>query len=124
MSAKPARRGGQLTASANRHGHSRQLRSICPLRARESAYSGQEITWDQIIASILDLFPKSFDYDLPMGVPPLPVPGSVQVLVIYPALAVALISIVSAEWPQAGGPDGSWRVHGPSAAIECSVALN
>jgi len=32
-------------------------------------------TWDQIMASNLDLFPKSFDYDLSMGVPPLPVPG-------------------------------------------------
>src|SRR5258708_5207099 len=50
-------------------------RTMTTIMARESAYSGQEITWDQIMASNLDLFPKSFDYDLPMGVPPLPVPG-------------------------------------------------
>ena len=49
--------------------------TMTTIMARESAYSGQEITWDQIMASNLDLFPKSFDYDLPMGVPPLPVPG-------------------------------------------------
>ena len=45
------------------------------IMARESAYSGQEITWDQIMASKLDLMPKAFDYDLKMDAPPLPVPG-------------------------------------------------
>jgi predicted dehydrogenase len=45
------------------------------IMARESAYSGQEITWDQIMASQLDLMPKAFDYKLSMNVPPLPVPG-------------------------------------------------
>ncbi len=43
--------------------------------ARESAYSGQKITWDQMMSSQLDLFPKAFGYDLPVDVPPLPVPG-------------------------------------------------
>ncbi|HTT65979.1 MAG TPA: Gfo/Idh/MocA family oxidoreductase [Bryobacteraceae bacterium] len=43
--------------------------------ARESAYSGQEITWDQMMASNLDLQPKAFDYDMKLDVPPLPVPG-------------------------------------------------
>jgi hypothetical protein len=45
------------------------------IMARESAYSGQKITWDQIMASQLDLFPKAFDYKLKMEPPPLPVPG-------------------------------------------------
>jgi len=45
------------------------------IMARESAYSGQKITWDQMMNSPLDLFPKAFDYELPMDVPPLPVPG-------------------------------------------------
>lgn len=45
------------------------------IMARESAYSGQEITWDQIMASKLDLQPKAFDYKLDVDVPPLPVPG-------------------------------------------------
>jgi predicted dehydrogenase len=45
------------------------------IMARESAYSGQEITWDQIMASKLDLQPKEFGYKLPMEAPPLPVPG-------------------------------------------------
>jgi predicted dehydrogenase len=45
------------------------------IMARESAYSGQEITWDQMMNSNLDLQPKAFDYDMKMDVPPLPVPG-------------------------------------------------
>jgi predicted dehydrogenase len=45
------------------------------IMARESAYSGQEITWDQMMASTLDLQPKTFDYETKLEVPPLPVPG-------------------------------------------------
>lgn len=42
---------------------------------RESAYSGQEITWEQIMNSQQDLMPKAFDYKLKMDPPPVPVPG-------------------------------------------------
>jgi hypothetical protein len=45
------------------------------IMARESAYSGQAITWDQIMNSQQDLMPKAFDYKLSMAPPPLPVPG-------------------------------------------------
>jgi hypothetical protein len=45
------------------------------IMARESAYSGLELTWDQIMASQLDLMPKAFGYDLKMDPPELPVPG-------------------------------------------------
>jgi len=45
------------------------------IMARESAYSGLEITWDMIMNSQLDLTPKSFAYDAKVEVPPLPVPG-------------------------------------------------
>jgi predicted dehydrogenase len=45
------------------------------IMARESAYSGQEITWEQAMASQLDLQPKAFDYSLKMEGPGLPVPG-------------------------------------------------
>jgi predicted dehydrogenase len=50
------------------------------IMARESAYSGQEITWDQILNSKQDLMPKAFDYKLAMEAPPLPVPGQYQFL--------------------------------------------
>jgi predicted dehydrogenase len=45
------------------------------IMARESAYSGMEITWEMMMNSKLDLQPKQFDYKLKMDVPPLPVPG-------------------------------------------------
>ena len=45
------------------------------IMARESAYSGMELTWDMMMNSKLDLQPKAFDYDLKLDVPPLPVPG-------------------------------------------------
>jgi predicted dehydrogenase len=45
------------------------------IMARESAYSGEEVTWDMIMNSKLDLQPKQFDYRLKMEPPPLPIPG-------------------------------------------------
>jgi hypothetical protein len=49
--------------------------TMTAIMARESAYSGQQITWEQIMASQLDLMPKALDLNAKMGVPPLPVPG-------------------------------------------------
>jgi hypothetical protein len=48
------------------------------IMARESAYSGQEITWEQMMASTLDLQPKAFGYDEKMPSPAFPVPGEYQ----------------------------------------------
>lgn len=45
------------------------------IMARESAYSGLEITWDMIMNSKQDLMPKSWDYDAKFPPTPLPVPG-------------------------------------------------
>jgi myo-inositol 2-dehydrogenase / D-chiro-inositol 1-dehydrogenase len=45
------------------------------IMARESAYSGEAINWEQIMKSQLDLQPKTFGYDEKMDIPPLPVPG-------------------------------------------------
>ncbi len=45
------------------------------LMARESAYSGLEITWDQIMASTLDLQPKALALDAKVPEMPFPVPG-------------------------------------------------
>ena len=45
------------------------------IMARESAYSGMTITWDQIMSSQQDLMPKEFGYEVKMETPPLPVPG-------------------------------------------------
>ncbi len=45
------------------------------IMARESAYSGMQITWDQIMNSKQDLMPKEFGYQNTMTPMPLPVPG-------------------------------------------------
>jgi hypothetical protein len=45
------------------------------IMARESAYSGMAITWEQILNSKQDLMPKEFGYDVKMDATPLPVPG-------------------------------------------------
>lgn len=45
------------------------------IMARESAYSGIEVTWETILNSKQDLQPKAFDYKLSMNPPPVPVPG-------------------------------------------------
>jgi predicted dehydrogenase len=50
--------------------------TLTAIMARESAYSGLEITWDQIMNSQQDLFPKAFGYDAKIDPPPLPVPGT------------------------------------------------
>jgi predicted dehydrogenase len=60
------------------HGMAVAESSMACVMARESAYSGKEITWDQIMNSKLDLMPKAFDYDLKMDSPAIPVPGVYQ----------------------------------------------
>ena len=49
--------------------------TLTAIMARESAYSGQEITWDQIMNSQLDLMPKALSEESKLGPAPLPVPG-------------------------------------------------
>jgi predicted dehydrogenase len=45
------------------------------IMARESAYSGVAVTWDQIMNSKQDLFPRDFGYQNTRTPAPLPVPG-------------------------------------------------
>lgn len=48
------------------------------IMARESAYCGKTITWDEIMASKQDLMPKDLSDTAKIPVPPLPVPGVYQ----------------------------------------------
>ncbi len=57
------------------HGMTVAESTMTCIMGRESAYSGQKITWDQMMNSQLDLFPKAFDYDMKMEPTPFPVPG-------------------------------------------------
>ncbi|MCW5963480.1 MAG: Gfo/Idh/MocA family oxidoreductase [Bryobacterales bacterium] len=45
------------------------------IMARESAYTGQTITWDMMMQSNQDLMPKDLSNNAKIPVPPLPVPG-------------------------------------------------
>jgi len=57
------------------HGEEVAESTMTCIMARESAYSGLKLTWDQIMASQLDLLPKRFDWDYVPEPRPLPVPG-------------------------------------------------
>jgi len=50
------------------------------IMARESAYSGEMVTWDRIMASQLDLQPKAFDYKLKMADGEVPEPGKYKLI--------------------------------------------
>jgi len=57
------------------HGMAVAESTMVAIMGRESAYSGQEITWEMIMNSQQDLMPKAFDYNEKMEAPPLPAPG-------------------------------------------------
>ncbi|MBV6434164.1 MAG: Inositol 2-dehydrogenase/D-chiro-inositol 3-dehydrogenase [Bryobacteraceae bacterium] len=50
------------------------------IMAREAAYSGEEVTWDRIMNSQLDLQPKEFGYDVKIAMTPIPVPGKYKLI--------------------------------------------
>jgi predicted dehydrogenase len=45
------------------------------IMGREAAYSGQRLTWDDMMKSQLDLLPKNLDISASVPVPPVPEPG-------------------------------------------------
>jgi predicted dehydrogenase len=49
--------------------------TMTAIMGREAAYSGQKITWDQMMSSQLDLAPGAFDMKASVPVPPLAAPG-------------------------------------------------
>ena len=49
--------------------------SMTAVMGREAAYSGQEITWEMMMNSKLDLMPKALDMSSRLEATPLPVPG-------------------------------------------------
>jgi len=51
------------------------ISTMTAIMGRESAYSGEAVTWDKIMASQLDLMPKAFGYDVKMDPGEVPEPG-------------------------------------------------
>ncbi len=54
--------------------------TLTAIMARESAYSGQVVTWDQILASTLDLRPDSITWEDKIPVPPVAMPGTYKLV--------------------------------------------
>ncbi|MCC7173695.1 MAG: Gfo/Idh/MocA family oxidoreductase [Bryobacterales bacterium] len=57
------------------HGTAVAQSTMTCIMGREAAYSGREITWDMVMNSKQDLFPKNLDINASLETPPLPVPG-------------------------------------------------
>ncbi|MBX3374608.1 MAG: Gfo/Idh/MocA family oxidoreductase [Phycisphaeraceae bacterium] len=49
--------------------------TLTAIMGREAAYTGKTITWDEMLASDLELAPTVLDPDRPLPVPPVPMPG-------------------------------------------------
>lgn len=49
--------------------------TLTAILGRLSAYSGQEVTWDQALHSKIDTFPAKLDFDATYPAPEVPVPG-------------------------------------------------
>jgi myo-inositol 2-dehydrogenase / D-chiro-inositol 1-dehydrogenase len=49
--------------------------TLTAILGREAAYTGQELTWDQVLKADLDLLPPGGSTFGPLPVPPVPVPG-------------------------------------------------
>lgn len=58
-------------------GHQIAESVLTAIMAREAAYTGQVVTWDEILNASLDLTPETFAFG-PMPVPPVPMPGVTQ----------------------------------------------
>ena len=53
--------------------------SLLAVLARTAAYTGQEITWKQMVESKMDLSPPAYDMNLNnLPTLPVPVPGQVK----------------------------------------------
>ena len=54
--------------------------TMLAMMGRMSAYTGQEITWEQAMDSKEQLFPNELNWDMPFAVPPLALPGKTEFL--------------------------------------------
>jgi myo-inositol 2-dehydrogenase / D-chiro-inositol 1-dehydrogenase len=56
-------------------GDSMMKSNLMALMARESAHTGQEVTWEMALKSQQNLMPANLDWNMKLEVPPLPIPG-------------------------------------------------
>jgi len=53
--------------------------SLAGIMGRMAAYSGQEITWEQMLKSQENLFPANLDWNMSLPIPPMSLPGKYTV---------------------------------------------
>ena len=49
--------------------------TLVAIMGRMAAYTGQSITWDMAMNSQEDLTPPAYDWNVPLAVPPVAMPG-------------------------------------------------
>lgn len=52
--------------------------TLLAIMGRMAAYTGQVITWEQALGSKEDLSPPRYDWDVPLSVPPVAIPGQTK----------------------------------------------
>jgi hypothetical protein len=52
--------------------------TLLAIMGRMAACTGQVITWDQALGSTEDLSPPRYDWDVPLSVPPVAIPGQTE----------------------------------------------
>ena len=52
--------------------------SLTAIMGRESAYSGKTITWDEALNSKQDFTLETYDFDQPLAIGPVPMPGTYE----------------------------------------------
>ena len=52
--------------------------TLLAIMGRMAAYTGQAITWEQALNSKEDLSPPRYDWDVPLPVPPVAMPGQTK----------------------------------------------
>jgi predicted dehydrogenase len=53
--------------------------TLTAILGRTAAYTGKQVTWEQVLNSKLDTFPKDLTWDMSLPVPPVPHPGLTKV---------------------------------------------
>ena len=50
------------------------------IMGRMAAYTGKEVTWEQALNSQEDLYPKNLQWDTPLPVAPVAIPGTTELI--------------------------------------------
>jgi predicted dehydrogenase len=71
-----------ITGEGKHYNEARQVAesTLCAIMGRMSAYTGQEVTWEQAMNSKLDLTPPEYSFEIELPVPPVAVPGQTKLI--------------------------------------------